>query len=228
MQSNVFKKEKKMIRVLMIDNEEKTLLLTKTYFSRVDIQIVPVRTILNAWTELEKGYLECIIIDIVIPNNDAYSFIEDVKKNKKFQYIPFVFLTAKGLTEDRIKGYKLGCHAYLSKPFDPEELQVIVENIILKKKKFLHPIIKNYLVLKEIRLKLNHKYRNSFSNEPKLTLSSQEKLILNQILIGKSSQYIASKLKISKRNVEKYITKILDKTQTKNTSELRALPWDLM
>jgi DNA-binding NarL/FixJ family response regulator len=228
MQSNVFKKEKKMIRVLMIDNEEKTLLLTKTYFSKVDIQIVPVRTILNAWTELEKGYLECIIIDIVIPNNDAYSFIEDVKKNKKFQYIPFVFLTAKGLTEDRIKGYKLGCHSYLSKPFDPEELQAIVENIIVKKKKFLHPIIKNYLVLKEIRLKLNHKYRNSFSNEPKLTLSSQEKLILNQILIGKSSQYIASKLKISKRNVEKYITKILDKTQTKNTSELRALPWDLM
>lgn len=217
-----------MIRVLMIDNEEKTLLLTKKYFSKIDIQIVPARTILNAWTELEKGYLECIIIDLVIPNNDSYSFIKDVKKNEKFQYIPFVFLTAKGLTEDRIKGYRLGCNAYLSKPFDPEELQAIVENIILKKKKFLQPIIKNYLILKEIKLKLNHKYKNSFSNQMNLTLSSQESLILNQILIGKSSDYIASRLKISKRNIEKYITKILDKTQTKNTSELRALPWDLI
>ena len=222
------RKTKKMIRVLMIDNEEKTLLLTKKYFSKIDIQIVPARTILNAWTELEKGYLECIIIDLVIPNNDSYSFIKDVKKNEKFQYIPFVFLTAKGLTEDRIKGYRLGCNAYLSKPFDPEELQAIVENIILKKKKFLQPIIKNYLILKEIKLKLNHKYKNSFSNQMNLTLSSQESLILNQILIGKSSDYIASRLKISKRNIEKYITKILDKTQTKNTSELRALPWDLI
>ena len=217
-----------MIRVLMIDNEEKTLLLTKKYFSKVDIQIVPVRTIPNAWDELEKGYLECIILDIVIPSNDAYSFVDEVKKNKKFQYIPFVFLTAKGLTEDRIKGYKLGCNAYLSKPFDPEELQAIVENIIRKKKKFLQPLIKNYLALKEIRLKLQHIYKNSFSDQIDLSLSSQEKLILNKILIGKSSDHIASILKISKRSVEKYITKILDKTQTKNTSELRTLPWSLL
>ena len=55
-----------------------------------------------------------------MPNNDSYSFIEDVKNNNKFQYIPFIFLTAKGLTEDRIKGYRLGCNSYLSKPFDPE------------------------------------------------------------------------------------------------------------
>ena len=222
------RKTKKMIRVLMIDNEEKTLVLTKKYFSKIDIQIVPVRTILNAWNELEKGCLECIIIDIVMPNNDSYSFIEDVKNNNKFQYIPFIFLTAKGLTEDRIKGYKLGCNSYLSKPFDPEELQAIVENIVLKKNKFLQPIIKNYFILKEIRLKLNHIYKNSFSNQINLSLSSKEKVILHQILIGKSSECIASKLKISKRNVEKYITKILDKTQTKNTSELCALPWDLL
>jgi DNA-binding NarL/FixJ family response regulator len=179
-------------------------------------------------SSLEKGYLECIILDIVIPSNDAYSFIDEVKKNKKFQYIPFVFLTAKGLTEDRIKGYKLGCNAYLSKPFDPEELQAIVENIIRKKKKFLQPLIKNYLALKEIRLKLQHIYKNSFSDQIDLSLSSQEKLILNKILIGKSSDHIASILKISKRSVEKYITKILDKTQTKNTSELRTLPWSLL
>ena len=141
-----------MIRVLMIDNEEKTLIVTKNYFSTIGIQIIPVQTISNAWLELEKEYLECIIIDIVMPKNEAYNFIEEVKKNKKFQYIPFVLLTAKGLTEDRIMGYKLGCSAYLSKPFDPEELESIVENIISKKKKFLQAIITNYVILKEIRL----------------------------------------------------------------------------
>ena len=71
-----------MIRVLMIDNEEKTLIVTKNYFSTIGIQIIPVQTISNAWLELEKEYLECIIIDIVMPNNEAYNFIEEVKKNK--------------------------------------------------------------------------------------------------------------------------------------------------
>ena len=217
-----------MIRVLMIDNEEKTLIVTKNYFSTIGIQIIPVQTISNAWLELEKEYLECIIIDIVMPNNEAYNFIEEVKKNKKFQYIPFVLLTAKGLTEDRIMGYKLGCSAYLSKPFDPEELESIVENIISKKKKFLQAIITNYVILKEIRLTLKQTYKNCLSNQIKLNLNSQERLILTEILIGKSIKDIASELRISKRNVEKYITRILDKTQTKSTSELRALPWQII
>ena len=39
-------------------------------------------------------------------------------------------LTAKGMTEDRIKGYKMGCKAYLGKPFDPEELVAIIDNIL--------------------------------------------------------------------------------------------------
>jgi DNA-binding NarL/FixJ family response regulator len=217
-----------MIRVLMIDNEEKTLIVTKNYFSTIGIQIIPVQTISNAWLELEKEYLECIIIDIVMPNNEAYNFIEEVKKNKKFQYIPFVLLTAKGLTEDRIMGYKLGCSAYLSKPFDPEELESIVENIISKKKKFLQAIITNYVILKEIRLTLKQTYKNCLSNQIKLNLNSQERLILTEILIGKSIKDIASELRISKRNVEKYITRILDKTQTKSTSELRTLPWQII
>lgn len=217
-----------MIRVLMIDNEEKTLMVTKNYFSTIGIQIIPVQTISNAWLELEKEYLECIIIDIVMPNNEAYNFIEEVKKNKKFQYIPFVLLTAKGLTEDRIMGYKLGCSAYLSKPFDPEELESIVENIISKKKKFLQAIITNYVILKEIRLTLKQTYKNCLSNQIKLNLNSQERLILTEILIGKSIKDIASELRISKRNVEKYITRILDKTQTKSTSELRTLPWQII
>lgn len=217
-----------MIRVLMIDNEEKTLMVTKNYFSTIGIQIIPVQTISNAWLELEKECLECIIVDIVMPNNEAYNFIEEVKKNKKFQYIPFVLLTAKGLTEDRIMGYKLGCSAYLSKPFDPEELQSIVENIISKKKKFLQAIITNYVILKEIRLTLKQTYKNCLSNQIKLNLNSQERLILTEILIGKSIKDIASELRISKRNVEKYITRILDKTQTKSTSELRTLPWQII
>ena len=47
--------------------------------------------------------------------------------------LPIVFLTARGMTKDRIEGYNAGVDAYLSKPFDPDELVAIVTNLLTRK-----------------------------------------------------------------------------------------------
>ena len=44
---------------------------------------------------------------------NGYKFVEHLKTSPNIGHIPFIFLTAKGMTEDRIKGYKMGCKAYL-------------------------------------------------------------------------------------------------------------------
>ena len=103
------------------------------------------------YIHIGKNLPDCLLIDIIMPNNEGYDFIKNLKKNKNFQHIPFILLTAKGLTEDRILGYKLGCSAYISKPFDPEELESIIKNIVLKNDIFLESILENYVLLKEIK-----------------------------------------------------------------------------
>jgi len=215
----------KIIQIVMLDNEEKLLEVIKNYFSLKKIQIIVTNKSDVAWNELEKNLPDCLVVDIIMPNNEGYNFIRNLKRNKNFQHIPFILLTAKGLTEDRILGYKLGCSAYISKPFDPEELESIIKNIVIKNEMCLESMLENYLLLKEIKINLIKKYSQSIENKLQFSLTSQEHCVLNQILLGNQVNNIALNLNVSKRNVERYISRLLDKTRAKNIQDLKSLYW---
>ncbi len=206
--------------VLMLDSEEKLLEVTKNYFFIKNIQIITTSYIEVALSFLKKTLPDCIVVDTAMPNSVGLKFIQELKKNTDYQYIPFVLLTTRGLTEDRIKGYNLGCSAYISKPFDPEELESIVKNIILKSDIFYEFILSLYLLIKDTRLDLLNSYNTGYTN---LRLTKQEQFILREILVGKNSVELSLSLKISLRCVEKYITRILNKTNAKNTKELKMI-----
>ena len=69
-----------------------------------------------------------------MPDVNGYEFLAKIREDPRYRSIPVVFLTARGMTSDRIQGYEAGCDAYLSKPFDPEELEAIVKNLLSKNK----------------------------------------------------------------------------------------------
>ena len=215
----------KFIQIVMLDSEEKLLKVIKSYFFLKKIQIITTSKSDVAWNELEKNLPDCLVIDIIMPNNEGYTFIKNLKKNKNFRHIPFILLTAKGLTEDRILGYKLGCSAYISKPFDPEELESIIKSIIVKNDIFLESMLESYLLIKETKINLTKKYIQSIENKLKFSLTTQEHNVLNQVLLGATIDNIALNLNVSKRNIEKYVTRLLDKTQTKNIRDLKSLYW---
>jgi DNA-binding NarL/FixJ family response regulator len=206
--------------VLMLDSEEKLLEAIKTHFFIKNIQIITTSYIEVALSTLKKTLPDCIVIDTAMPNNIGLKFIQELKKNKDYNYIPFILLTTRGLTEDRIKGYNLGCSAYIPKPFDPEELEAIIRNIILKSEVFYEFILAIYILIKETRLEILDTYRASYTN---LRLTKREQFILRELLAGKNSLELSLKLRISLRCVEKYVTRILNKTNTKNIIELRRI-----
>lgn len=206
--------------VLMLDSEEKLLQAIKTYFCIKNIQITTTSYIEVALSALKKTLPDCIVIDTAMPNNIGLKFIQELKKNKDYEYIPFILLTTRGLTEDRIKGYNLGCSAYIPKPFDPEELEAIIRNIILKSEAFYEFIFAMYVLIKETRSEILDNYKSSYTN---LRLTKQEQFILRELLAGKNSLELSLKLRISLRCVEKYVTRILNKTNTRNTIELKRI-----
>jgi len=74
------------------------------------------------------------IIDVMLPEMDGYTLAEKIReKNKE---IPIIFLTAKSLKEDRIKGLQIGADDYITKPFSIEELILKIE--IFLKRKYIH------------------------------------------------------------------------------------------
>jgi DNA-binding NarL/FixJ family response regulator len=96
---------------------------------------------------------------------------------------------------------------------------------VVKNDIFLESLLESYFLVKEIKNNLIKKYSESIENKLQFSLTSQENCILDQILLGHQISDIASNLNVSKRNVERYITRLLDKTRTKNIQDLKSLYW---
>jgi len=216
------------INVLMLDNEEKGLEMIKNYFFSEQINIIIAKNIIEAQIQFKKNKIDCFIIDTALSNNKGFEFIQKLKNQQKLQHIPFVIITSRGFVKDRIQGYKSGCSAYLSKPFDPYELHYTIKNIVHQKNMLRERIVSNYLLIKKLRSNIIKKYKHIFKENINLELTLKEELILSYLLQNKRVKYITKKLKIQTRSVEKSISKIFDKTQTKNNIELKILPWNLL
>ncbi|MFL5730377.1 MAG: response regulator transcription factor, partial [Cytophagaceae bacterium] len=83
-----------------------------------------------ALEEFMKQKYELCILDVMLPKKDGFTLAEDIRR--KDQHIPLIFLTAKGMKEDRIRGFKTGGDDYITKPFSIEELLLRIE-VFLKR-----------------------------------------------------------------------------------------------
>ena len=185
----------------------------------------------EALQTIESQVPDLIISDIMMPQVNGYEFLAKLKEDPRYRSIPVVFLTARGMTSDRIQGYEAGCDAYLSKPFDPEELEAIVKNLLSKNRTStsngdnnteLEKIAKE---LVEIKAKLDDKVGSSggiaVTPPPiKIDLTPREQSVLDLVARGLMNKEIAKELSTSVRNVEKYVSRLFGKTGTNSRTEL--------
>ena len=77
---------------------------------------------------LIKGKYDICVLDVMMPEMDGFTLAEKVKEAQPD--IPIIFLTAKSLKEDIVRGLKIGADDYITKPFDPEVLILRINNIL--------------------------------------------------------------------------------------------------
>jgi signal transduction histidine kinase/ligand-binding sensor domain-containing protein/CheY-like chemotaxis protein/AraC-like DNA-binding protein len=90
---------------------------------------------------------DIILCDLMMPNANGYEVLEALKNDSSTSHIPIVILTAKADDESRLKAYKKGADAFLLKPFNKEELLIILEKLV-KQRRLLQERYKSQVSLK--------------------------------------------------------------------------------
>ena len=84
----------------------------------------------SAYESFMQSKFDLCLLDVMLPEQDGFSLAKDIRKTDK--KIPIIFLTAKAMELDRVKGFKLGGDDYITKPFSMEELILRIK-VILKR-----------------------------------------------------------------------------------------------
>ena len=80
--------------------------------------------------QLAEAVPDLVVSDIRMPGMDGYQLARQLRGSPRTALIPIIFLTAKDETSDRIEGFRAGIDAYLTKPFEPDELIAVVNGLL--------------------------------------------------------------------------------------------------
>jgi DNA-binding response OmpR family regulator len=135
-----------------------------------------------AFEKFNSTSFDICILDIMLPKMDGFELAEKIRKVNT--EIPILFLSAKILKEDRIKGLKIGADDYLTKPFSIEELNLKIEIFLKRSNKKVETVSTIYKLG-------NYQFDSTnfliFNNEEKIALTQRESDLLKLFLNNKNS-----------------------------------------
>ena len=128
-------------------------------------------------------HIDFIISDVMMPEMDGFEFCKHIKKDINTSHIPFVIISARTETKDKVEAYKLGVDAYLIKPFNKQELLLIIKNLLEKKQKQIS-FLSNLLHLKNNHkevLDINELDLNLVKNIQEVALDNNKQMSIEEL-----------------------------------------------
>src|SRR6185436_5712387 len=116
-------------RLLVVDDDPGLLLAVSETLRADGYDVKTARRGSEGLAIVAQSLPDLIISDIRMPGMDGYQLVKHLRSDPRSRLVPIIFLTAKDETADRIQGFRIGVDAYLTKPFEPEELGAVVASI---------------------------------------------------------------------------------------------------
>lgn len=113
-------------RILIVDDEVNIGQMLENFLSDKYL-VTYIEKSRDALVWLEQNLPDLIICDIQMPELDGYGFLRTVRGRGFTSHTPFIMLTAKAESKEKIRCYKLGAQDYVTKPFNPEELEEVIK-----------------------------------------------------------------------------------------------------
>lgn len=118
-------------KILLVEDDPNFGSILKDYLMMNDFDVVLAKNGMEGFEKFKKENFDICILDVMMPYKDGFTLAKEIRE--KDDHIPIVFLTAKTMKEDVLKGYKAGADDYLNKPFDSEVLLMKLKAILQRK-----------------------------------------------------------------------------------------------
>ena len=115
-------------RILLVEDDESLGFVTKDNLESAGYQVNWSRHGREGMEAFSHGKYDLCILDVMLPKLDGFSLAKHIRKEDEF--VPILFLTARSMEEDRLRGFEIGGDDYITKPFSIRELLYRVEVFI--------------------------------------------------------------------------------------------------
>jgi DNA-binding response OmpR family regulator len=138
----------------------------------------------QAWQQFQKKEFDICLLDVNMPVRDGFALAKRIRQQS--DVVPIIFLTAKSLEEDKLKGFDAGADDYVTKPFSMQELIKRIE-VFLRRTKKLNADVKEEFTLGKLRF--NYNELKIYDGEDIIGLTQKEADLL-KFLAGNSNKIL--------------------------------------
>jgi len=132
------------IRILLAEDDLQLGFIIKDNLEEAGFQVVNCPDGETAWEYYQKTAPQLCILDVNMPYRDGFSLAKKIRQ--KSDIVPILFLTAKSLEEDKIKGFAAGGDDYITKPFSMKELLLRINVFLRRNKLVIHESKKSFTI----------------------------------------------------------------------------------
>jgi DNA-binding response OmpR family regulator len=131
-------------KILLAEDDSTLSFVIKDSLTDAGYEVTSAANGEDAWLEFQKKKFDLCLLDVNMPVRDGYAVAKKIRQQSDI--IPILFITAKSLEEDKLKGFATGADDYITKPFSIKELIMRIEVFLRRSKKLDADIVENYQI----------------------------------------------------------------------------------
>ncbi len=161
-------------KVLLVEDDPNLGILLQEYLGHKNYAVELKRNGVEGLAAFKQNTYDILLLDVMMPKKDGFTLAQEIREMDA--EVPIIFLTAKSMKEDKIKGLTLGADDYITKPFSMEVLELKINAILRRVEKNEIEPAKDFYEIGDTRL--DYKHQKLFYNGESVHLTTKENELL--------------------------------------------------
>ncbi len=170
-------------KILLVEDETNFGSVLRDFLQMNDFEVTLCADGMAGWEVFKENNFDLCVLDIMMPRKDGFTLAEEIRQSNA--HIPIIFLTARGMKEDMIKGFRIGADDYIIKPFDSEVLLLRIHAVLKRVQSPIAEVVeKDEFTFGPYRF--NYRLHTVYNGVDSFKLSPKEASLLRMLLLRRN------------------------------------------